>query len=431
MFCLYTLLLCIALLHATAAPTQYRPLTGNTVLYGVRAASVHSDTITDMALCGPQTSYADYFKDKLVNNANISYRCPLQACEFEVCTKLPPTDLWLESQQTLIPSKDPRSLHADDCSIARISLTSLWCDSAGTFLKVPTANESSFRQSIYSGGPVSQEQQFTQYADYGKLTQVMDSNKSSQARSRSQPFRSSFNLPIAAGASRQHRQITGYPMNASVADSQSWRSNLKVSAIVVPGSGPQSSSARLRNDFTRQASRTVKGVTTNTHADSIKATQAGAWTQYEMLQAVDTCIHANNHQTPHKLLNMSNMQTAVDDQSRPHDTSILLADKMTTYMDTRQCTSVSSTHTRVNNYVLTPRRPIDVVKWHNAQMAVAVSHLYTSLENVIVPMLPSRKPDFVWIFADDLYIVRNGLLPSIEVPFHWHQHCHDTMCRAK
>ena len=205
-----------------------------------------------MALCGPQTSYADYFKDKLVHNANISYCCPLQACEFEVCTKLPPTDLWLESQQTLIPSKDPRSLHADDCSIARISLTSLWCDSAGTFLKVPTANESSFRQSIYSGGPVSQEQQSTQYADYGKLTQVMDSNKSSQARSRSQPFRSSFNLPIAAGASRQHRQITGYPMNASVADSQSWRSNLKVSGIVVSSSGPQSSSASLRDDFTRQ-----------------------------------------------------------------------------------------------------------------------------------------------------------------------------------
>ena len=76
LFCLYTLLLCIALLHATAAPTQYRPLTGNTVLYGVRAASVHSDMITDMALCGPQTSYADYLKDELVHNANISYCCP-------------------------------------------------------------------------------------------------------------------------------------------------------------------------------------------------------------------------------------------------------------------------------------------------------------------------------------------------------------------
>jgi hypothetical protein len=52
--------------------------------------------------------------------------------------------------------------------------------------------------------------------------------------------------------------------------------------------------------------------------------------------------------------------------------------------------------------------------------------LYTSLESMIVPMLPSLKPDSVWIFADDLYIVHNGLLPSIEAPIHWHQHCHHT-----
>jgi len=87
---------------------------------------------------------------------------------------------------------------------------------------------------------------------------------------------------------------------------------------------------------------------------------------------------------------------------------------------------VTSTHTSVNNYVMTPRRAMDVVKWHSTQMAVAVSHLYTSLESMIAPMLPSLKPDFVWIFADDLYIVHNGLLPSIEVPIHWHQHCHHT-----
>ena len=136
MFCLYTLLLCIALLHATAAPTQYRPLTGITVLYGVRAASVHSDTITDMALCCAQTSYADYLKDTLVHKANISYCCPLQPCQLEVCTKLAPADLWLESQQSMIPSKDPRSLHANDCSIARIRLTPPECP-CGAILQEP------------------------------------------------------------------------------------------------------------------------------------------------------------------------------------------------------------------------------------------------------------------------------------------------------
>jgi len=135
-----------------------------------------------------------------------------------------------------------------------------------------------------------------------------------------------------------------------------------------------------------------------------------------------TCIHANDHQTPHS---MSNMQTAKDNQSRLHDTSTLVAGKMTMYMDIRKCTSVTSTHTSVNNHV-TPRRPIDAVKWHSTHMTVAVSHLYTSLESMIVPMLPSLKPDSVWIFADDLYIVHNGLLPSIEAPIHWHQHCHHT-----
>ena len=172
----------------------------------------------------------------------------------------------------------------------------------------------------------------------------MDSNKPSLARSRSQPFRSSFNLPIAAAASTQHRQNTGYPMNASVADSQSWRSNLKVSGIVVSSSGPQFSSASL---------------------------------------------------------------------------------------DVRKCTSVTSTHTGINNYVMTPRRAMDAVKWHSTQMAVAVSHRYTSLENMIVLMLPSLKPDFVWILADDLYIVHNGLLPSIQGPIHWHQHGHDIQVSGK
>ena len=188
---LHSTLACHCRTHSVSA------LDWNTVLYGVSdiyVVYVHSETITDTALCSPQTSYADYLKDTLVHNANISYFRPLQACQLEARTKLAPADLWLESQQIMIPSKVPCSLHAGDCFIARIRLTPMWCDSAGTFPKVPAANESSFRQFFYSGAPVSQEQQFTQYADYGKLTQVTDSNKSSLARSRSQPFRSSCNL---------------------------------------------------------------------------------------------------------------------------------------------------------------------------------------------------------------------------------------------
>ena len=106
--------------------------------------------------------------------------------------------------------------------------------------------------------------------------------------------------------------------------------------------------------------------------------------------------------------------------------SCAVTKKVTVNIDLRECTSVTSTHTSVNNYVLTPRRPMDVVKCHSTHMTVAVSHRYTSLESMIVPMLPSLKPDIVWIFADDLYIVHNGLQPSIKVPVHRHQHCHDT-----
>ncbi len=138
-----------------------------------------------------------------------------------------------------------------------------------------------------------------------------------------------------------------------------------------------------------------------------------------------TCIHANEHMTPH---GMSNMHTALGNQSKMYDASMLVAAKPvpTVNMDLRKCTSVTSTHTSVNNYMLTPRRPMDAIKWHSTHVAVAVSHLYASLESMIVPMLPSLKPNFVWIFADDLYIVHNGLLPSIEVPVHWRQHRHDT-----
>jgi len=129
---------------------------------------------------------------------------------------------------------------------------------------------------------------------------------------------------------------------------------------------------------------------------------------------------------------MNNMHTAKGHQDKVYDANMLarmlniIADKPTMNVDIRQCTSVTGTHMSINNCVLTPRRPIDAVKWHSTQMAAAISHMYTSLESMIVPMLPNLKPDFVWIFTDDLYIVHNGMLPSIEVQIHWHQHCHDT-----
>ena len=121
---------------------------------------------------------------------------------------------------------------------------------------------------------------------------------------------------------------------------------------------------------------------------------------------------------------MSNMHTAKGHQGKVYDGNMLarmlniVANKPTVYTDVRQRTSVTSTHASVTSYLLPPGWSLDAVKWHGTQMVAAVSHLYTSLDNMIVPMMPSLKPDFVWIFADDLYIVHKGLLPSIEVPIH-------------
>jgi len=69
---------------------------------------------------------------------------------------------------------------------------------------------------------------------------------------------------------------------------------------------------------------------------------------------------------------MSNMHTAKDNQSKVYDASMLVAGKLTTYIDIRQCTPVTSTHTSVNSYLLVPRWSLDAVKWHSIQMAVAI-----------------------------------------------------------
>jgi len=311
--CLLSLLLCIALLHATVAPTQHRPLTGTAVLYEVRAASVHSETITDLALAATQTAYTETsYTDWVFHIAKPSY-----ARIVMIARSMPRLACHRPSHQ--------RSLHADDCSIARTLLNP------------------------------------HQHANV--------SNKEKPP-----------STVCVESILRCRQQVVTLP--------KCWSK---------PWQEPNATSYMLQPTQSRTSTCDQLSQTSNT--------------------AGEPCckgMHANGHQTPDSMSNMHSVKSRV-------------TDKPTTHIAIRQYTSVTSTHTSVNNYVLTPRRPLDAVEWHSTQMAVAVSHLlYSCTLALIVPMLLSLKPDFVWIFADDLFIVHNGMLPSIEVPIHWHQHCHHT-----
>jgi len=92
---------------------------------------------------------------------------------------------------------------------------------------------------------------------------------------------------------------------------------------------------------------------------------------------------------------MRDTHTTKDKQSKVYNASMLVAGRMTTYIDIRQCTSATSTHASVSSSVFASKWSLDAVKWHGTQMAVAISYLYNSFVNMILPMLPNRKPDFV------------------------------------
>ena len=100
--CLYTLQFCIVLLHATAAPLQYRPLSGSHRTDGARAVSVLTETITELALDAPQTSYAKTSRlNTHIRNEKASYSNQTQAgpnkplCSSKVAAMIPLTDFFI------------------------------------------------------------------------------------------------------------------------------------------------------------------------------------------------------------------------------------------------------------------------------------------------------------------------------------------------
>ena len=87
------------MLHATAAPLQYRPLSGTNRTDGVRAVSVLTETITELALDAPQISNAEtYSLTTLIHIEKESY-----LNETRAGLDLP---LWSSKHAAMIPLTD-------------------------------------------------------------------------------------------------------------------------------------------------------------------------------------------------------------------------------------------------------------------------------------------------------------------------------------
>jgi len=195
--CLLSLLLCIALLHATVAPTQYRPLTGTTVLYEVRAASVHSETITDLALAATRTAYTDTnYTDWFSHIAKPSYATTV------ILTR-PMAGLTCHG---ITPNTVARSLHADDCSIARTLLNPHQHGPAGVSVFRTDKGEQAFQQPIYlEGMPVTPEQQKSLFNTGFALNTAL--SKAREAKPDA-VYVQNPKLVLASCVVRQHKAIT-------------------------------------------------------------------------------------------------------------------------------------------------------------------------------------------------------------------------------
>ena len=206
--CVLSLLLCIAFLHATVAPTQYRHLTGTTVLYEVRAASVHSETITDLALAATQTAYTDTnYTDWFSHIANSSYAAT---------GILARPMAGLACQGAITPNTVARSLHADDCSIARTLLNPHQHCLAGVSVFRTDKGEQAFQQPIYLEGlPVTPEQQTSLLNTGLPLNAAL--SKAMKARPDA-VYVQNPKLVLASCVARQHKAITNVPMVSSLAD---------------------------------------------------------------------------------------------------------------------------------------------------------------------------------------------------------------------
>ena len=165
------------------------------------------------------------------------------------------------------------------------------------------------------------------------------------------------------------------------------------------------------------------------------------------------------HQQPKETLkpppySMSDTHTAKDNQSKVHNASMLVAGKMTTYIDIRQCTSVTSTEaepcfaaakmqqTSCYQCMQTHSLPsIDTTITNTADSSTSALQAFSSTCVYYAPRLPSATPlgqhaiRLCWLIASSVHTVHAKLLTIIQiliptthlhVQCSWHQHCHDT-----
>ena len=251
--CLLSLLLCIALLHATVAPTQYRPLTGTTVLYEVRAASVHSETITYLALAATQNAYTETnYTDWFFHIAKVSY-----ARAVRIARPMPR----LACHGAITPNTIARWLHTDDCSIARIPQNFHQHGYAGISVFHTEKGEQAFQQPIYLEGlQVSPEQQKSLF-DTG-----FDLNAAVSKAMKANPDAVYVQNPkqvLASCLICQQKAITNVPMVSSLAGPQSWRERVSISNIPQMSNTSHASLAELRKSLEQQCNRLLPGSVTN------------------------------------------------------------------------------------------------------------------------------------------------------------------------
>jgi len=181
------------------------------VLYEVRVASVHSETITELALAATQTAYTetgtcchtDWFfhiaKPSYARAGMIAHPVPRLACH-----------------GAITPNTVARSLHADDCSIARALPNPHQHGYAGISITHSEKGEQALQQPIYLKGlQVTPEQDKSLFETGSYLNEaVSQAMKANPAAVHAHDVK----LVLASCLIRQHKAITNVPMVSSLAD---------------------------------------------------------------------------------------------------------------------------------------------------------------------------------------------------------------------